>query len=440
MSLDPKTVFKKAATRAATATPNLLSGAVTLAASAALWNPLPLLLWGIGSAAWVLYASTSHKYTRRVLDDERQAAEQAADQAREALRAKIEEALARRPFAIWLRAGLLPDYLRVFARLQAVRDRVAQLLAERRDDELAGLGIEGQLTYLLTAFLQFVQARLALLQTLVDFRPGAPAGEGEPPEAAQAAAQDSAFLAAALGAAQGVPVPHEHAVRSGHPPSAAGRAAGRAAYGAPGWQPAAADPGTAAMPAGSAASRGAAGASAPFGPLGPMTPITARTRAVPAGGAAQPGRSGAAPDDRGAGELPRVAALLADLDQRIAGLRQLAQSEPATAHTREWHIGILQKQQELLRDCASRDQQLVAQLTAVPDAFDVIAGRISAAQFDAAELAAYTGGVVEQIEETEKFVRAMRPVADEVLQGTPAAAGTAGTAGATGGAGATGAP
>ncbi|MBV8199949.1 MAG: hypothetical protein JOZ15_04925, partial [Acidobacteria bacterium] len=94
-----------------------------------------------------------------------------------------------------------------------------------------------------------------------------------------------------------------------------------------------------------------------------------------------------------------------------------------------------QKQQELLRDCASRDQQLVAQLTAVPDAFDVIAGRISAAQFDPGELAAYTGGVVEQIEETEKFVQAMGPAMSEVVlrpAGSGAAAGSGSAAGSGG--------
>src|SRR5579864_5647154 len=136
MSLDPKTVFKKAAARAAASTGNVVSGAGALVASAAIWNPLPLVLWGLGSAAWVLFASTSPKFTRRVLDDERRAGEAAAEQQRQALRAKIESVLARPWFAAWLRAGLLPDYLQVFARLVAVRDRVAQTLAERHDDFL----------------------------------------------------------------------------------------------------------------------------------------------------------------------------------------------------------------------------------------------------------------------------------------------------------------
>ncbi|HYL04438.1 MAG TPA: hypothetical protein VE075_00255 [Thermoanaerobaculia bacterium] len=337
MSLDPKAVFKKAAGRAASSTGNLVSGAGALVASAAIWNPLPLVLWGLGSAAWVLFASTSPKFTRRVLDDERRAADAAADRERQALRAKIESVLARPWFAGWLRAGLLPDYLEVFTRLVAVRDRVAQTLAERHDDFLAGLGIQQQLTHLLGAYLQFVQARLTVLQLLVDFRPAAGLAPG------------------------------------GTPPRRPGLEA--------------------AVP-------------------GPPAHAAALRRMAPAGHAPAPPPP----------PVPDVAALVADLDQRIAGLRELAAREPATAKTRDWHISILQKQQELLRDCASRDQQLVAQLTAVPDAFDVIAGRISAAQFDPTELAAYTGGVVEQIEETEKFVQSMGPAMSEIM---PPAAGAA---------------
>ncbi|HEV3456791.1 MAG TPA: hypothetical protein VHG32_09540 [Thermoanaerobaculia bacterium] len=343
MSLDPKTVFKKAAARAAISTGNVMSGAGALVASAAIWNPLPLVLWGLGSAAWVLFASTSPRFTRRVLDDERRAAEAAADRERQALHAKIESVLSRPWFAAWLRAGLLPDYLQIFARLVAVRDRVAQTLAERHDDFLASLGLQQQLTQLVGAYLQFVQARLTVLQLLADFRPAAaPAAPAAPAVAA--------------------PPPHR---------------------------------------------RGFA-ADAPGAP--------AQAGAVPRAAGAG-GRAPAPP-------IPDVAALIADLDQRIAELHELAAREPATAKTRGWHIGILQKQQELLRDCAGRDQQLVAQLTAVPDAFDVIAGRISAAQFDPTELAAYAGGVVEQVEETEKFVQAMGPAMSEMLR--PAGSAAAG--------------
>ena len=400
MSLDPKTVWKKAAARAATTTPNVVGGAAMLAVSAALWNPLPLVLWGLGSAAWVLFASTSPKYTRRVLDEDRRAADQAADREREALRAKVQSILAWQPYASWVSAGLLPDYLHVFGRLVEVRDRVAYLLAERKEDYLAGLGIQSQLTYLLTAFLQFVQARLALLQTLLDFRPGGGAhedgGGGGGGHVTAAAAAPSRLGGSFAGAA----------AAGGPAPTAAGAPQ---RLGGP-------DP--------RGDQRGHPFRTAPAQPS-PMTPITQRTASGGGGGGAGAGGRaaiGSRAAEAAAAGLPDVAALIADLDQRIAALHDLVAREPATTKTREWHIGILQKQQELLRDCASRDQQLVAQLTAVPDAFDVIAGRISAAQFDAAELAAYTGGVVEQIEETEKFVQTMRPVTDELLSGAPAAA------------------
>ncbi len=403
MSLDPKAVFMKAATRAAASTGNVVSGAGALVASAAIWNPLPLLLWGLGSAAWVLYASTSPKYTRRVLDGERLAAEQAADQERQALRVKIETALARQPFAGWLRAGVLPDYLQAFARLVAVRDRVAQTLAERRDDFLASLGIQQQLTYLLGAYLQFVQARLTVLQLLADFRPagsGAGAGSGS---------------GAAGGPGGGEEMPMPAAMRDGATPRVGGERAG-----------ATTDPLAPHLvnPPGAAASprRGRS----PMAPISEWVPAagsaaaTMHGRPVAAEVAAQGQPGGGA--GGAAAALPEVATLVADLDRRIAALNELKAKEPATAKTRDWHISILQKQQELLRDCASRDQQLVAQLTAVPDAFDVIAGRISAAQFDPTELAAYTGGVVEQIEETEKFVQSMGPALTETLGGAPSAA------------------
>jgi hypothetical protein len=383
VSLDPKTVVKKTAARAAAANGNLISGAGALVASAALWNPLPLLLWGVGAVGWVLYAATSEKYTRRVLDDERKAEELKADQEREALRAKIGGLLERRPFAGWLRAGLLPDYLRVFARLVAVRDRVAQLLAERHEDYLAGLGIQNQLTYLLTAYLQFVQARLTLLQTLLDFRPGG----GDAAGAAAGSAGGNQIAGQAAGPRYGAAVAIPSGARRGTPAQRAAMA-------------------TAPIPSRHGRS--------------PMAPIVALDAIAAPGapdviGADDPLYAGGA-----GGGLPDLAALLADLDQRIAALRDLAAREPATAKTREWHAGLLQKQQELLRECGSRDQQLTAQLVAVPDAFDVIAGRISAAQFDAAELASYTGGVVEQLEDTEKFVRSMRPAMDEMVQNATA--------------------
>src|SRR6476620_9766147 len=72
--LDQKTLIKKAAARAALAPANVISGAVALAASAALWNPLPLILWGLGSAGWVSFASTAERFHKLIAVEERQSA------------------------------------------------------------------------------------------------------------------------------------------------------------------------------------------------------------------------------------------------------------------------------------------------------------------------------------------------------------------------------
>ncbi len=112
---------------------------------------------------------------------------------------------------------------------------------------------------------------------------------------------------------------------------------------------------------------------------------------------------------------PNVDQRLAEIETKVERLRELAEKEPATARTREWHIGILEKQRELLVDCQNRDQCVVAQLGAFPDVFQVILGRVSAAQFSATEIASYMGSVVEQIEETERFVESLRPSVDQLM-------------------------
>jgi hypothetical protein len=115
--------------------------------------------------------------------------------------------------------------------------------------------------------------------------------------------------------------------------------------------------------------------------------------------------------------LPNVDRRLAEVDAKIVKLQELAQKEPATARTRQWHIGILEKQRDLLLECQKRDQLVVAQLGAFSDVFEVILGRVSASQFSATEVASYMGSVVEQIVETERFVDSLRPAMDELIGG-----------------------
>jgi len=53
MPIDSRTLLKKSIAKAIQSPGNLVGGAVCLAASAMLWNPLPLILWGLAATGWV---------------------------------------------------------------------------------------------------------------------------------------------------------------------------------------------------------------------------------------------------------------------------------------------------------------------------------------------------------------------------------------------------
>jgi len=121
--------------------------------------------------------------------------------------------------------------------------------------------------------------------------------------------------------------------------------------------------------------------------------------------------------------IPSVDKLIADVEAKIRQIRELASREPATAPTRQFHAGILEKQRQLLLDCHKRDQCVVAQLSAFSDAFEVIHGRISTAHLNATDIVSYMGHLVEQIVETERFIETLRPSMDGFMAGldpTPA--------------------
>ncbi|HEV8582986.1 MAG TPA: hypothetical protein VGX68_28295 [Thermoanaerobaculia bacterium] len=323
MSLDRKTLLKKSIAKAIQSPGNLVTGAVSLAASAVLWNPLPLILWGLGATGWVSMAATGDRYLRKIEEEERRQQEAKAEKDREALLSRVDGMLAENPIAGWIRAGLLPDYLSVYRRLIEIRARVARVLADRTDlDAATQAGILQQLGYMLTAYLNFVRERVVYLQILANIRPAANAPrEAQPPP----------------------------------PPPERRRGDSR------------------------------------LQPVRPFAPAAA--------------------------PLPSVDKRLAEVDEKVGQLRELAKQEPATARTRQWHIGILEKQRELLLECQKRDQCVVAQLGAFADVFEVILGRVSASQFSATEVASYMGTVVDQIVETERFLDSLKPAMDELIGG-----------------------
>jgi hypothetical protein len=296
---------------------------VCLAASAALANPLPLILWGLGATGWVSLAATGDRYIKQIEEEERRQRELKAERERDALRQRVEVMLAENPVSGWTRAGLLPDYIAVYRRLAEIRGRVTKVLLDRNDlDAVTKEGILEQLGYMLTAYLNFVRERIAYLQIVANIRPGADSG------------------------AQEVPPPP--------PPQSTGRRDPR------------------------------------------LQAVRPQPRAAP---------------------LPNVERRLAEVDGKIQALKELADREPATARTRQWHITILEKQRDLLLECQKRDQLVVAQLGAFSDVFEVILGRVSASQFSATEVASYMGSVVEQIVETERFVDSLRPAMDGLIGG-----------------------
>jgi uncharacterized protein YebE (UPF0316 family) len=325
MPIDKTTLLKKSIAKAVQSPGNVVSGAVCLAASAVLWNPLPLILWGLGATGWVTFASQGDRYIRQIEEEERRKAELKMEQDREMLRQKVEANLSETTLANWTRAGLLPDYMAVYRRLADIRGRVTKVLNDREDlDAATKSGILQQLGYMLTAYLNFVRERLAYLQILTTIRPGADT--------------------------------------------------------------------TATMPAPNSAL--AAGPRKDLRVI-PMKP-------------AQPS------------SLPSVEKRVAEVDDKIQKLQELAKTEPATARTREFHIGILRKQRDLLLECQKRDQLVVAQLGAFSDVFEVILARVSASQISANEVASYMGTVVEQVLETERFVESLRPAMDELMVGAAA--------------------
>lgn len=337
--MDAKTLTKKAIRKALLSPGNSISGAVALAASAALWNPLPLILWGLGSSGWVVMASTGKKLQQQILEEERREQEAKVEAEREAFRQKVEASLNDPPIGSWIHRGLLPDYMQVYRRLVEIRHRVDRVLRERNETDRS---ILQQLDYMLTAYLHFVRERITYLHIVSNIRP---AGPGADPKASAAPARGKA---------------------APPPPPPAGFAANR-------WER-----------------------------------VTKARSGAPNKPAAEPA---AVP----VGTLPSIDTRLAEIDEKVARLRELAQKEPATARTREWHIGILEKQRELLVECQRKDQTVVAQLGAFLDVFEVILGRVTASQFSATEIAGYMSSVVEQIEETERFVESLKPAMDELM-------------------------
>lgn len=119
--------------RALTSPGNLIAGAGAMLASAVTWNPLPLILYGLGEPVWLYAATSSGRYARAIADDRRGAARDASRRALAASEQQLADLLATTPCGPWVRRGHLPDYATAYARLVAMRDQAEHIVEHRHD-------------------------------------------------------------------------------------------------------------------------------------------------------------------------------------------------------------------------------------------------------------------------------------------------------------------
>src|SRR5262245_32654159 len=103
MAIDSKTLFRESVKKAVQSTWNPLTGAISLAASAVLWNPLPLILWTLGATGWVAMTSTGQRYAKVIAAEKRQKELASSIVQREQLRQQVESQLQQAPFGGWMR-------------------------------------------------------------------------------------------------------------------------------------------------------------------------------------------------------------------------------------------------------------------------------------------------------------------------------------------------
>jgi hypothetical protein len=161
---------------------NLIAAAGAVLASAATWNPLPLLLYGLGEPVWLYTATTSGRYARRVRDQRRTAMR---DDSRRAVAWRAHQLgclVTATPCGSWIRRGQLPDYAAGHVRLVAMRDQ-AERIVEHRDDAASTLehDLIARLDDLMHAYLVMAIERLVFHCALARIYPQLPAPPAEPP-------------------------------------------------------------------------------------------------------------------------------------------------------------------------------------------------------------------------------------------------------------------
>ncbi|HEU4731595.1 MAG TPA: hypothetical protein VFT22_27055 [Kofleriaceae bacterium] len=166
--------------RALTSPGNLIAGAGAVLAAAVTWNPLPLILYGLGEPVWLYTATSSQRYARRLRDERRAEAAEGSRRQLAWREHQLAVLLHTTPCGLWTRRGQLPDYARTYGRLVEMRDQAAQI-ASRRHDAANALeqDIIARMDDMLRAYLLMARERLLLACSLARIYPQLP----EPPAA-----------------------------------------------------------------------------------------------------------------------------------------------------------------------------------------------------------------------------------------------------------------
>ena len=140
--------------RALAAPGNLIAGSGALALAAITWNPLPVILFGLGEPVWLYNATASDRYADavRAEHDQRTIA---------VLERELAAFVEQTPCGSWMRGKQLPSYPVTYRRLVEMRDQTAQIVAAR-DDAAKQLeeDIVARMNDMLRAYLLMVRERL----------------------------------------------------------------------------------------------------------------------------------------------------------------------------------------------------------------------------------------------------------------------------------------
>jgi hypothetical protein len=153
-------------------------------ASAVIWNPLPLILYGLGSPVWLYTATTSRRYARQVGDDRRSAARDDSRRALAHREQQLAAVITATPCRLWAERGHLPDYAAGYVRLVAMRDQAEHIVEHRHDAaNVLEHDIVARMDDMLRGYLVMARERLLFHCALAKIYPQLP----EAPAAAPAA-------------------------------------------------------------------------------------------------------------------------------------------------------------------------------------------------------------------------------------------------------------